>query len=516
MLENHSIPRTDPFTTTGSGTPWIDHEWLFQITAAVTEAAAGPAGLVALRALLVAALAALMVGLGLQSGLSPPGALVLAVLCLFGARIRFFLRPELVTLLIAPVVVWLFLNRTQRRSYRWLAGIAALMAVGANFHGGLLVVPPLLAGLLAAEWFQWLATRRGPSPLWSGVAGVAVASVAPIANPNGWRLYEVPLNIAHLVGLPHIPNPEWLSPSFGDYPPLFVAMAVGLAVLAVAERRATRWILLVMISALALRYVRNVGLFFVLFPITISAALAKVPLLAAGSPTSMRLLGRTAAVGVSFVIVASMMLVPGRSPGFELSRNYYPFRAWDFLEREDLHTAPAYNDVRFGGFLIHRHYPHRRTFLDDRNEIHEPLLARIHEILKSSNPQAWQELMDEHAIELAIIRYHAPFTVLRPDGETVGRRGFSALWFPRERWALIYWDDVSMVLADRQRVDPSLVNRHEYRVIRPDDTDELERRLASDPELLPRFVAELERKIREQPDCQRALELSRLLIQSVS
>jgi len=511
ILDHGSVPRTDPFSTTAVDVQWIDHEWLFQVVVALTEAVAGPPGLVALRALLVAALAVLLLGFGFRSGLSPPAALVLAALCLYGARIRFFLRPELFTLLIAPTVVWIFLHRDRWRSRRWLLWIAALMAVGANFHGGVLVVPPLLTGLLMASWLQWLVTRHGPSPVPSGLAGVAAALAAPILNPYGWRLYTVPLEIAHLVGLPHIPNPEWISPSFSDYPPLWVAMAVGLTALALRERRAGRWMLFILASGLALRYVRNVGLFFMLFPIAVGSALAAIPLLAAGNPAARRPAWRLAALAISLLIVGSMVSAPGRLPGFGFSDSFYPHRAWDFLHREGLQNAPAYNDVRFGGFLIHQHYPDRRTFLDDRNEIHEPLLAEIHSILKSSDPGAWQAMLDRHAVEVALVRYNPPFTVVRPDGSPVGRRGFSALWFPSDRWALVYWDDVSMVFVDRETADPGLLERHEYRIIRPDDTDELKRRLAEEPDILPPFVAELERKLEEQPDCERALELSQLL-----
>jgi hypothetical protein len=510
ILDNAAVPRTDPFSITAPDAPWIDHEWLFQVAVAVTETVAGPAGLVILRAALVAALAVLLLGFGLGSGLSPAAALLLTTLCLYGARIRFFLRPELVTLLIAPAVIWIFLHRDRWRTRRWLAAIAGLMVVGANFHGGALIAPVLVAGVLAFQWLQWLVTRRGSSPLAWGAAGLATATIAPVLNPYGWRLYTVPLQLAHLVGLPHIPNPEWISPSFGDYPPLYVAMAAGVAVLAIGERRAGRWALLLLAGALGFRYVRNVGLFFALYPVAVGAALATVPMLSASGAPARR--WRWASLALSVAVVAAMISSPGRSPGFDFSDGYYPQRAWRFLDDQNLLNETAYNDVGFGGFLIHRHYPERRTFLDDRNEIHEPLLAEIHSILTGSDPAAWQAMLERYGVTLALLRYNPPFTVVRPDGTPVGQRGFSALWFPTDRWALIYWDDVAMVLADRGAIASKLVARHEYRVIRPDDTDELRRQLAARPELMPQFVAELERKIHDQPECQRALELAEILI----
>jgi hypothetical protein len=512
ILDHHAVPRSDPFSTTAEGTPWIDHEWGFQLMLAAVERLGGAPLLVLTRAMLVAALAVMLLVFGFRSGLSPPAALVLAVLCLYGARIRFFLRPELTTLLIAPLVVWIFLHRREQGGRGWLVAIAGLMAAGANLHAGILVVPPLLAGLLAAELLQWRWTRRGPQPLGSGALALAVAAVAPVLNPYGWHLYGVPIEIARLVGRPHIPNPEWISPSFFDVPPLYVAIAAGLLLLALAERRAARWALFVIAAALALRYVRNVGLFFALLPIAVAPALASLPALGRGGVAARRPLWRVAAVALAVLVVASMVAEPGRAPAFEFSDRFYPVQALAFIERQDLAAAPLYNDVRFGGFLIRHSYPQQRAFLDDRNEIHEPLLAEIHSILGSSDPRAWQAMLDRYGVEVALLRYNPPFTVLRPDGRTVGRRGFSALWFPDERWALVYWDDIAMVLVDRATADPALLERFAYRVIRPDDADELRARIAADPAFALVAAAELARKLAEQPDCERALALYEQLL----
>jgi hypothetical protein len=512
VLDHGSAPATDPFTFTAEGTRWIDHEWLFQVIVAVADGLGGAPALVLTRALLVAALALLMFVLGWRSGLSPPAALLLATLCLYGARIRFFLRPELATLLLAPLVVWIFLHRHARRSWRWLAAIAVAMAAGANLHGGILVVPPLLTGLLAAEWLQWLWTRDGRSPLPSGVLAVAVATAAPVLNPYGWRLYTVPLEIAHLVRLPHIPNPEWISPSVYDVPPLYVAMAAGLLLLAARERRAARWALLVMASALALRYVRNVGLFFALYPIAVASALASLPLLARGGELVRRPGWRAAAWALAVILIGSSAAEPRRRPSLSWSDTFYPWRAYAFLEQQQLDHSPTYNDVRFGGFLILQHYPERTVFLDDRNEIHEPLLAEIHAILSGSDPAAWQAMLDRYGISVALLRYNPPFTVLRPDGQTVGRRGFSALWFPPERWALVYWDDTAMVLVNRAFADPALLAEHEYRIVRPDDVDELRRRIAADPAAAALAAGEISRKLADEPDCERALRIAEELV----
>ncbi|MFV2072823.1 MAG: hypothetical protein ACC742_09250, partial [Thermoanaerobaculales bacterium] len=135
IIENRGFLRSDPFSFTAGGVPWIDHEWLFQVGVALADAAAGAPLLVVLRAAVVATMAVLLLVIGVRSGLSPAAALVLSVLCVCGARPRFFLRPELATLLVVPTVVWIFLQRDQQRSHVWLVALAGLMVVGANAHG---------------------------------------------------------------------------------------------------------------------------------------------------------------------------------------------------------------------------------------------------------------------------------------------------------------------------------------------------------------------------------------------
>ena len=79
ILDHHAVPRTDPFSTTAEGTPWIDHEWGFQLILAAIERLGGAPLLVLTRAALVAALAAMLLLVGARSGLSPPAAAVLAI-----------------------------------------------------------------------------------------------------------------------------------------------------------------------------------------------------------------------------------------------------------------------------------------------------------------------------------------------------------------------------------------------------------------------------------------------------
>jgi hypothetical protein len=514
ILSNRAFLYSDPFSFTSGAAPWIDHEWLFQVTVSIAYSLTGPAGLVALRVLTVAALAVILLVIGMRTGLSPAAALVLSLTCIAGARGRFFVRPELATLLIVPMAVWLFLRREKFSSPVWLAGLAGLMIVGANMHGGALVVPIFLAGIFSAECAEMAVTRNWRrNTFLSGVLALATTVVALLVNPYGWHLFAVPIRLTHLVDRDYIPNPEWISPTFSQAPTLYAAIAAAIFVLALRERRLARWALLLMASALALRHIRNVGLFFVLLPLSAAPALATWRSLTSDA-TERRMDSRRVqilAVAAVALLALSMAIAPRPRFGVGFADDYYPREACAFLDREGLPSEQLYNDVRFGGYLIHRYGPERGVFQDDRNEIHEPLLRRIWEIFQASDVSAWSRLLAGYGADTALVRYHPPIRISDPAGNTLGFRGFSALWFPAKDWALVYWDDIAMVLVRRQNAPADLIDRHEYRIIRPDDLAHLESRLVEDPALIPSVAQELARAARANPESLRAQAVGRII-----
>jgi len=509
MIEHRQVLDHDVFSFTSGGVEWVDHEWLFQILAAALFDLGGAPLLVIMRMLIVAALMLLLVRIGTSSGLDPPLALVLAALCVLAARPRFFLRPELFTLLLLPLVMWLF---AQRRHQRWWPlSLVAVMALGANLHGAILVAPILISVWFAGEVLDQLIRRRiDRSALFSGVIGVAAAFLAPLLNPHGWLIWTVPFRLAEMVRQPHIPNPEWIAPGPADAPALFLALALAAVVLVVGGRAPQQWLTTGATAALALKHIRNIGLFFVLLPQSVAPALARWPIFAADATTSST--RRKTRLALCLTLVAALALAAVARPwpraGFTFAERWYPDRAWQFLTDQGLLEGRLYNDVRFGGWLILRGSPERQVFLDDRNEIHEPLLEEIWEIFGRSDVGAWEGLLERWQIDTVLLRYHEPIRVTNPDGEDLGRRGFSTLWFRSERWATIYWDDVAMVLVRRSSVSETLLTEREYGLLHPDDFEHLVGILRTDPGLRASVEVELERALTDDPLCRRAFDLA--------
>jgi hypothetical protein len=357
--------------------------------------------------------------------------------------------------------------------------------------------------MFAAEMAQQLVHRRWDTrAIFSGVSAIAVAAASLVINPYGWRLYEVPFKLAHLVDQPHIPNPEWASPTFAQTPALYVALALAVAVMGLRERNLVRWALLAMAAALAFRHIRNLGLFFVLLPLAVAPVLASwralSRLVTSDDPSRSRT--TLLAVLAAAVLTISVAASPWPAFGFGFAGGYYPTAACDFLDREELPQSELYNDVRFGGYLINRYSPQRLVFQDDRNEIHDDLLRDIWSLLQRNDVQGWNGLLENYDCDTALVRYHAPLKVAPADGQGPEFRGFTARWFPAAEWALVFWDDVAMVFVRRKGASPELLASHEYRIIRPDDLEHLQWLLRQNPDMWSAAASEAERALRSSPD----------------
>ena len=510
ILQHLSVPSHDPFAL-GGPQPWIDHEWLFQVMVSIVDAVAGPSGMVVLRMVLVAAMAAIACQLGRWSGLRPESAVLLSVVCVLGARMRFFIRPELVTMLVVLLVVAAALGLRGRRR---ILAVTVLSGVGVNAHGAALVAVVLVAavavGRMIDSWRSAGLERRGVR---DELVLVAAAAAVTLLNPAGWRLWTVPLQLTELVGLEAIPNPEWLAATPQRVPAFYGAAAVVALLMVAKERRFARWLPMIAVTILALRYVRNIGLFFVMLPVLVAPAAAALPLFGSECSVAQRRVVRALSVLLVLGSMVWFVIMPWPRLGLGLAEDRYPVAACDFLDANRLLDRRLYNDVAFGGYLLWRAYPPLQVFLDDRNEVHADRLLRIWSIFQASDTSRWEAMLAEYQLDVALVRYHQPLLVRDPTGRALGWRGFSALWFQPRTWALVYFDDVAMVFVRRSVMSTELA-KLEYRWIRPDDLSYLTAAVSSGAVPPGPMLAEVQRRLTEGPASQRASDLAEALLEA--
>lgn len=505
-----AIPRADPFSFTMGGAPWVSHEWLFAWILYGAQRLVGLEALVLVKAAFVACsfLALHTLVRRFAAGEAIPLAVTLVTATV--AHERLYLRPETVTL--GLIVATMLLIETTRSRPRALAMAAPLLVVvWINLHAGAVFGVFILAAHAVSETLQGSRVRP---PRWtplsrSAAIATLLAGAALLVNPNGWKAPLYPWTILRLERDVIVGNVEWQAPGFEPSHELFWALLACVAIGFLATWRKTRLsevLVVVPFALLAVRSQRAIAL----FAIVAAPTLARI-LDVAVSALDERLAGglrrRPRLDVVACGLVVALIAAPhargfaffDRPAAFGVGvREGMPAGACDFVDRRRP-EGEMFNAHPFGGYLVWRFFPERRVFVDGRNDVYGPLFVRMR--AASTTPASWNAFLAEFGVGYAILDYPKRALDRFDDVSADPSRPFS----PAE-WGLAYWDDWSMVYLRRAApANRSILESSETRLIRPAEpsvdylTDALSR-----PDSGADAIAEIERKLREDPNCARA------------
>src|SRR3954454_15895540 len=132
MLEHGGLIRTDPFSFTRPGAPFLGFEYGSQVLYALAERVGGLAGVAILAGLLVGLTYALLAGFLLRRGVDPLLAYLTTILAALVGAGHWLARPHLFSF----VAVVLLLDLLEGAPRRQFLPFAALFAIWANIHGG--------------------------------------------------------------------------------------------------------------------------------------------------------------------------------------------------------------------------------------------------------------------------------------------------------------------------------------------------------------------------------------------
>ena len=449
IVAHRALPKTDPFALASDEVVWHNGEWLFEVLLHGIERVSGLTGLSAFRALVVAALFTVILALVTRAaGIAT--ALLIVAFAFAGADHRLGVRPELAGIVFAVVAVHLLLGPLTRGR---LVLLTALTIVWMNMHPSALLAPAI-AGLVAAG--RWIAGERSRGEMTARAASVTLTFVALLLTPWGIAGVLSPLRLARVVGSGEFVNAEWLPSRVDQFPALYIAIAAGLALLLLRWRTSLtpRLLLFCLFSLLAVRFVRNQGYFFALLPFLLAPAL----------PHIRRQTLAFAAAGLALVAIVAVPIGRGWGVGVDAMR--FPVSAVNQLQSTGL-RGNIYNPDQFGGYLIWSLWPGSGVLTDGRNELHLSFLSRFAQAREDS--RLWSALFAEYDLTLAVEEYAAG-TMQVIDGVTGAAIDIPPVqaYFPRNRWALIGFDDVAMVFARRDAWDAQTLEGLEYRHLAPE------------------------------------------------
>ena len=467
-----AIPRVDWLSSTLSGEPWIDFEWLQQPLYALLHASAGMAGLWALKLALMAAAAALAWATLRLYRVPIPFAS--AALAFWGSAslTRSDLRPEWFSVILFGFLYWrLEAGRldTEADSFMlppmWLFLYFALWA---NLHAA------FVYGLALLVLYGALEPRSAPRRRL--LIGLAAAVAGSFLQPFGLSLYEVIWRHGAQLGVIERFIDEWMPMSFREvwhWPyALLLLSCLGFALGALwRERRQALAPLLAVAGAsiAALRHLRLAA-----YQVTIGVPLA--------ADWAARCASRPPASVARWICLLFIFACGGfgwtyaRQTGtFErvFDDRYAPVLAARFLAQQKAELAPLtlYNDqFGWGGYLGYRLYPDYRIFQDGRYIFHPFLKEEAAAIADSGH---WKAFLERYHVDVPImenIPRWMPTTRILPDGRKVElRRPYYTVYFPKARWALVYWDDKALIFVDRDSADADWLSEHEYKLALPFD-----------------------------------------------
>ena len=497
IVANHAVPRTDVYSYTALGREYVDHEWLFQVLQYGTYATLGATGIALLKCLIVAITLIIVALYIVDRGVDPVLATGLVFLSIAGGITRFIERPELFSTLFAVLTFICADSYSRTRDWRWLAALPVICALWANVHAAVVV------GLIIQLFFI-RSSRQA--------AAFIASIVASCLNPFGWRVLTVPFELTRIIDSGVLNNEEWRHATLFKVPFYFLALAITVVLLVRVARTllsvrgqagvpVPHIAVAVFLGYISLKYIRNVGLFSVFMPLVVAGEAARLArawryaLAAAGA--------------VALAVVLTVYFPFQRGFG---EASYFPDGIARFVKQRDL-RGHMLNSYSFGGYLIWTLFPERRVFIDGRNEVYLPLLERLK--VARADSRAWSALIRDYNVEYALLEYVDDFdrvTTIDAGGRaTISFLPFTVTRFPRNRWALIYWDDDGMVFVKRDALNSTA---GEYDAIFPEGRGYQRALVQGGGVDRARVIAQLQRKIGEDPHCARAKMLLAQIVQN--
>lgn len=400
ILDEGSVPSSDPYSFTARGADWTVQSWLASVLYAAAERSGGAVGL---RLLVLAVLVA--AGLLLWRLTLPASSLVLRLVivsvAMFVATGLWSERPYMIGV-IGLAVVWLALEGSVTS---WI--LVPLLWVWANTHGSYPLAFVLIAAVMVGEAIDGRRDRQQPGNSTTTLArlrtelavvkAVAAGSLLAMIGPLGPEVILFPLKavtqsdlLAEVV--------EWQAPNFRSNSERAFLVLLLASVAALTHLRSWRLTLPALVfTGAALVAQRNV----------VMATVVLVPVIAAAAPRFGALTARSKpSLGAAFsaicaVSAAGAVALALTNPVTSFGR--YPARAVAWIEANERRPAEiriATQD-RTGNFLELVADPDWEVFIDDRADMFPPDVFSDYLVLLRGSPR-WSQVLDGHEIDVVV------------------------------------------------------------------------------------------------------------------
>ncbi len=444
IIQTGLIPRTDTFSFTNFGAPWIAHGWLSGLIFYVVYSTLGFRALIFIFALVTA----LAFWIAFKRSSSHPFIAGFATLLgVWTVMPTIGVRPRVFTLLLSSVYLLILSRYARRGGGREIWWLVPLMILWVNLHGGFLIGLALIGLTIIGIALDALGGfDQGDRSLWPRLRTLGLvligSGLAALVNPYGIRIYFETLRTLRSPIYQQVVL-DWVSPDFHqpELLPLLLLMLLTITALAISPKKVRSSDLLLFLAMMyaTLKTQRNMAIF----------ALVAVPMFAEyfqkwlESTSFGKSFSRTQTSSASRTrVIISLLLLLGLIPlAAKLKSTVYasptqqmanvPLNAVQYLKGRQITGNTFTNPNIWGGYLIWA-LPSNPVYIDGRGVFPEELVKEYVEIIRGTTD--WRG---------PFARYNVHIVLVKPESLLARQLVESADW---ER---VYEDEMSVVFKRR-------------------------------------------------------------------
>lgn len=446
ILSTGSIPRTELWSFTFPGNPYIAHGWLSGVLFYPIYSTVGPTVLIFIFALLVAI--AFWIAFK-RANAHPVIAGVATLAALWATMPNIGVRPRVFTILFTSIYLAVLGRFARGVKDRWIWLLIPLIPLWVNLHGGFFI-GLMLIGLTAVGMLldYWAGVLEQPETLRSRLRVLAIVFVACVLagllNPYGIKPYTAPITLLSSSIWQDL-IVDWLSPNFHlpqTRPLLFLILGT-IAVFGLSPKRPKPSELLLFVATIysTLKIQRN-AVVFVLVAAPMIADYFQIWLDSTrfGQNFSSPALQGSSKQRLVFITSAAflLLLVP---LVFKLKSTLYstptqqslqvPVKAVEYLNQNGIAGNTFTSPNVWGGYLIWA-APNNRVYIDGRDAYPDTFVKDFVDII--TGRQDWRAAFNQRGVQIILIE---PKTYLARQLDE------------SSDWEKVYQDEMSLVYRRR-------------------------------------------------------------------
>ncbi len=403
---------------------------------------------------------------------------IVLLLSIFTIRYRLLFRPYNMTYLFFAINIYLCITRPKK--YLFLLFLNQVFWV--NTHNGFilgLINPILLYPILKYEGEKVEIHKK-----------LAVIFMGSFLNPNFHKPFIEIVN-PFFGGRQDIFNIikiyEWQAPDVNLYLSFYGALIFVSFLFILKQKKITILPIYLFYLALSVRFVRFIDFFALTAFFTTVISLEK----------DRDINKRSKIVLIPLLILTFILcfrdyytnfLIP---PGLGIAKYFYPVGGINFLKRNNI-RGRIFNSYPYGGYITYELFPASAPIIDGRLCYPLDFIKLYADSL--DEPLAFRKITENYKPEIFLLDYEHPNIL-------------NFLSHLKEKYALVYFDDTSIILLERADKYSHIIQAHEYKYVAP----QYIAGYGGDLENIRGIIEELNRNIKETNSARAMVMLGNVL-----